>query len=74
MTDDIRPLNDDYRSAGQLTPAQITQAAAQGFQSVFKLRLPAAFLERVKTHGLGPEQPQIQQFLHAYYGDKVFDR
>lgn len=66
MTDDIRPQPHADRSAGRLTPAQITQALALGIQSVLNLRLPAAFLERVKSHDLGPEQPQIQQFLHAY--------
>lgn len=149
MTDNIRSVNDDYSSAGQLTPEQIEQAAAQGFKSVLNLRSPAepdtlaeeaeqaaaaglgyaqapvspttpegealeaalaalealpkpvlihcrgggratavalvaiatqeklsraVFLDRVKAHGLGPEQPQIQQFLHDYYGDQVPDQ
>lgn len=146
MTDNIRSVNDDYSSAGQPTPAQIEQAATQGFKSVLNLRSPVepgilpdeadlaaaaglgyaqapvspttpkgedldaalaalddlpkpvlihcrgggratavalvaiatqeklsrdAFLERVKAHGLGPEQPQIQPFLRDYYGDAV---
>jgi uncharacterized protein (TIGR01244 family) len=146
MTDSFRPVNDNYSSAGQLPPAQIEQAVAQGFKAVLNLRSPAepgtladegeqaaaaglgyaqapvspttpdgealdgalaaldalpkpvlihcrgggratavalvaiatqeklsrdVFLDRVKAHGLGPEQPQIQQFLRAHYGDVV---
>ncbi|MBD2234737.1 beta-lactamase hydrolase domain-containing protein [Phormidium tenue] len=146
MTDPIRPVNDDYSSAGQLTPEQIQQAAQQEFQAVLNLRSPHepgtlpdeaeqvaaaglgyaqapvspttpegeslaaalaaldglpkpvlihcrgggratavaliaiatqdqlsrdAFLEQATAHGLGPEQPQIQQFLRDYYGDPV---
>lgn len=142
MADNIRSVNDDYSSAGQLTPTQIEEAATQGFKSVLNLRSPAEpgtladeadqvaaaglgyrqapvsptvpegkaleealvalealpkpvlihcrgggratavalvaiaieeklsqdeFLDRVKAHGLGPEQPQIQQFLRDYY-------
>jgi uncharacterized protein (TIGR01244 family) len=149
MTDNIRSITGDYSSAGQLTPAQIEQAAAQGFKAVLNLRASAepgtlvdeaeqaaaaglgyaqapvspttpegesleaalaalaalpkpvlihcrgggratavalvaiatqeklsrdAFLDRVKAHGLGPEQPQIQQFLRAHYGDAVPDQ
>ena len=39
MTDNIRPVNDDYSSAGQRALAQIAQAAAQGFNSVLDLRV-----------------------------------
>ncbi|MBD2108298.1 sulfur transferase domain-containing protein [Nodosilinea sp. FACHB-13] len=149
MTDPIRPVNDDYSSAGQLTPEQIRQAAQQGFQAVLNLRSPHepgtlpdeaeqaaaaglgyaqapvspttpegdplnaalaaldglpkpvlihcrgggratavaliaianqeklsrdAFLEQASAHGLGPEQPQIQQFLRDYYGAPVPDQ
>ncbi|PSR12946.1 phosphatase [filamentous cyanobacterium CCP3] len=149
MTDNIHAGDDNYSSAGQLTPEQIEQAAAQGFKSVLNLRSPTepgtlpdevdlaaavglgyaqtplspttpgaealdaalvaldalpkpvlihcrgggratavalvaiatqeqlsrdAFLDRVKAHGLGSEQPQIQQFLHTYYGDAVPDQ
>lgn len=149
MADNILSVNDDYSSAGQLTPAQIEQAAAQGFKSVLNLRSPAepgtladeaeqaaatglgyaqapvspttpegealeaalaalealpkpvlihcrgggratavalvaiatqeklsrdAFLDRIQSYGLGPEQPQIQQFLRDYYGDPVPDQ
>lgn len=38
MSDQIRPINEDYSSAGQLTPEQIQQVAAQGFRSILNLR------------------------------------
>lgn len=120
MTDKFCPVSDDYSSVGQLTPAQIEQAAVQGFKAALNLRLPAesvglcgfgglaaaaglgyaqtpvsftmpkgedldgvlatlnplpqpVLIHRrsggwAKARGLGPEQPQIQQFLHAHYG------
>lgn len=149
MTDPIRPVNDDYSSAGQLTSEQIQRLAQQGFRAVLNLRSPHepgtlsdeaeqaaaaglgyaqapvspttpegdslnaalaalaelpkpvlihcrgggratavaliaiatqdqlsrdAFLEQAAAQGLGPEQPQIQQFLRDYYGDPVPDQ
>ncbi|MBD1874388.1 phosphatase [Nodosilinea sp. FACHB-131] len=149
MTDNIPPVNQDYSSAGQLSPEQIQALAEQGFQAVLNVRSPAepdsladeadhaaaaglgyaqapvsptvpdgealtaalaaldalpkpvlvhcrgggratavalaaiatqeqlsrdAFLEQAAAHGLGPEQPQIQQFLRDYYGAPVPDQ
>lgn len=65
MTDNIRSVNDDYSSAGQLTPRQIAQAAAQGFQSVLNLRSSAEpgilsdEAEQVAAAGLGYAQAPV---------------
>lgn len=40
MAERIHSVNDDYSSAGQLTPAQIQAASEQGFCSILNLRSP----------------------------------
>jgi uncharacterized protein (TIGR01244 family) len=65
MADNIRFVNDDYSSAGQLTPAQIEQAAAQGFKSVLNLRSTAEpgtladEAEQAAATGLGYAQAPV---------------
>ncbi|MBE9160442.1 phosphatase [Nodosilinea sp. LEGE 06152] len=71
MTGNIRSINDDYSSAGQLTPAQIKQAAAQGFRSVLNLRSPtepgtlADEAEQAAAAGLGYVQAPVSPTTSA---------
>jgi uncharacterized protein (TIGR01244 family) len=41
MVDNTRKVNETFSIAGQVTPEQLQQAAAAGFQSVLNLRSPA---------------------------------
>jgi uncharacterized protein (TIGR01244 family) len=55
------------RGGGRATAVALVTIARQARLS------RAEFLERAQAHGLGPEQPQIQQFLRDYYGDPLPD-
>lgn len=71
MPNEVHKIDDDYSSAGQLTPEQLQQAAVSGFRSVLNLRAPnePGFLanEADQAEDLGlayantPVDPQISE-------------
>jgi uncharacterized protein (TIGR01244 family) len=58
--ENVKKVNDELTLAGQVTPEQLQQAAAEGFKSVMNLRSPD------EPGSLADEQQQVQALGLAY--------
>jgi uncharacterized protein (TIGR01244 family) len=56
----VKPINDDFSAAGQVTPAELEAAAQAGFKSVLNLRSPT-------EEGFLEEEAQIAESLGLSY-------
>lgn len=61
----VKPINDDFSAAGQVTPAELEQAAQKGFKSVLNLRSP-------NEEGFLQEEPQVAESLGLSYANAPF--
>lgn len=58
----VKPINDDFSAAGQVTPEELEQAAKAGFKSVLNVRSP-------EEQGFLNEEPQIVESLGLAYAN-----
>lgn len=58
----VTRINDDFSVAGQVTPAELEQAAQSGFKSVLNLRSPS-------EDGFLKEEPKITESLGLSYAN-----
>lgn len=58
----VKPINDDFSAAGQVTPEELEQAAQAGFKSVLNVRSP-------EEQGFLTEEPQIAESLGLAYAN-----
>jgi uncharacterized protein (TIGR01244 family) len=62
----VKPINEDFSAAGQVTPEELEQIAKDGFQSVLNLRSP-------DEQGFVKDEPQIAESLGLNYANAPFN-
>ena len=58
----VKPINENFSAAGQVTPEELEQAAKAGFKSVLNVRSP-------EEQGFLTEEPQIAESLGLAYAN-----